>query len=441
MIMSRRAALRSLVGAGAGLALSGLPLSGLRESARVTAAGPSTPEPQARSRPTSSRSRSMEPFRIDFGREEIDDLHRRIDATRWPEMPFDSGWSAGTDEQVLRRLVEYWRSEYDWFEVQEELNRLDHRRGPVRGEDLHCVVYRAPDPEPGDGPSDPRGRLPLLLLHGWPGSFLEFGEAAELLVAGTDEAPGFDLVVPSLPGFVFSEPPREPGLHPGVMAERLHLLMGRLGHERYGIQGGDWGAIVGTRMALQHPEAVAGLHLNFATAGPPPPDGEAPGPEEREYRERRARFQRQETGYSAIQGTRPRTLAYAQHDSPVGWLAWILEKYWAWSDHGDDLWDTFERDDILTTAMLYWLPGRILSAARLYYETRRAPEESLAGGRVEVPTGYARFPAEPWSPPREMVERSYDLVHYSEPARGGHFPALEQPEIWAREVAGFFSSL
>src|SRR5690606_15814232 len=175
---------------------------------------------------------------------------------------------------------------------------------------------------------------------------------------------------------------------------------------------------------------------------PPPPDGVEPSEAEAAYRAARARFQATETGYSSIQGSRPQSLAYAQQDSPVGFLAWILEKYWAWSDHGDDLWDTFERDDLLTTAMLYWLPGRILSSARIYYETSNPVANSgLAGGRVTVPTGYARYPAEPWGPPREVVERSYELVHYAEPARGGHFPALEQPELWSADVHAFYSGL
>jgi microsomal epoxide hydrolase len=160
------------------------------------------------------------------------------------------------------------------------------------------------------------------------------------------------------------------------------------------------------------------------------------------YREERERFQGSETGYSAIQGTRPQSLALAQEDSPVGWLAWMLEKYWAWGDHGDDLWETFDRDDLLTTALLYWLPGRILSAARIYYESSNPVEVSPGGsGRVEVPTGYAHFPAEPWGPPRDVVERTYNLVHYSEMPRGGHFPALEQPELWSTDVARFFASI
>ena len=379
------------------------------------------------------RAIALEPFEIDFPLEAIDDLNRRLDSFRWPDMPFDTGWSAGTNDRVLRELVHYWRNEYDWFAVQTALNKLTHLRGPVGDDQLHCVLYER-EGNSGAG-------FPILLLHGWPGSFHEFHDAAPRIAAGVDGDVGFDVIVPSLPGFVFSDPPSEAGMSPDRMAERLHQLMLQLGYERYGVQGGDWGAIIATQMARRYPGALVGLHLNFIGAAPSAPDGVDPSPEEVAYREARARFQGDETGYSRIQRTRPQTLAYAQQDSPVGWLAWMLEKYWAWSDHGADLWDTFSRDDILTTAMLYWLSGNILSAARLYYEYRDAVPGSQLTGHVDTPTGYAHFPAEPWAPPREAVERTYNLVHYSAMPRGGHFPALEQPVLWSREVSGFFSTL
>ena len=373
---------------------------------------------------------SLLPFRIEFTQRAIADLHRRIDQTRWPEITIDEGWDAGTNDAVLRDLVRYWRSEYDWFEQQERLNRLTHVRGPIDGEELHCLLYTGPGSEQ---------RTPLLLIHGWPGSVVEFLDAAEQLAAGVNGAPGFDLVVPSLPGFGFSEPPRSPGVHPGVIAGRLHALMSELGYERYGVQGGDWGAITGTALALQQPDAVLGLHVNFVGGGPPPVDGEM-SDAERAFRERQQAFQATETGYSQIQGTRPQTLAYAEHDSPVGLLAWMLEKFWVWSDHGDDLWDTLDRDRLLTNVMLYWLTGSVLSASRIYYEMRRGGAAALAG-RVTVPTAYARFPAEPWAAPREVVERRYRLVRMTEPARGGHFAALEQPALYADDVASFFGTL
>jgi pimeloyl-ACP methyl ester carboxylesterase len=370
------------------------------------------------------------PFRIEFTERAIADLHRRIDATRWPEIAIDEGWQAGTNDGVLRDLVRYWRTEYDWFAEQERLNALTHVRGPIEGEELHALLYTGPGSQQ---------RVPLLLIHGWPGSFVEFLDAAERLVAGVNGGPGFDLVVPSLPGFVFSEAPRSTGMHPGAIASRLHALMGELGYERYGVQGGDWGAITGTALALQQPEAVLGLHLNFVGSGPPPAAGEM-SDEERAFRERQTEFQTTETGYSQIQGTRPQTLSYAQQDSPVGLLAWILEKFWVWSDHGEDLWDTLDRDRLLTNVMLYWLTGSVLSAARIYYEMRRGGATALAG-QAMVPTAYARFPAEPWAAPREVVERRYELVRMTEPARGGHFAALEQPGLYAEDVASFFADL
>jgi epoxide hydrolase len=415
--MSRRRMLRSLVAGAAGLMT-------------VTPGSPFVPD--SRATPSRRRPLALDPFEIRFPPEAITDLHRRIDAMRWPEMPFETGWDSGTDIQVLRELTEYWREEYDWFSVEDELNRLQHLRGPIEGENLHCVLYE------GEGSAP---RTPLLLLHGWPSTFLEFTEAAPGLLSASSGRSGFDLVVPSLPGFGFSDPPSQPGMNIGRIADRLHLLMLELGYERYGVQGGDWGAIVGSQMARRHPESLVGLHVNFVAGAPLPPDGEPMSAEEVSYREARERFQAEETGYSSIQGTRPQSLAFAQHDSPVGWLAWMLEKYWAWSDHDGDLWSTFTRDQILTTAMLYWLPGRILSAARIYQEAFSGPPGSVLAGRIEVPTGYARFPAEPWGPPREVVERSHNLVHYSEHPQGGHFPALEQPVRWADDVGEFFRSL
>ena len=376
----------------------------------------------------------MLPFRIAFSQRAVADLHRRIDATRWPTMPFATGWSAGTDDAVLRSLVRYWRTEFDWFEVQERLNRHAQLRGPLgdpEGE-LHCFLF-APGPEAREV-----APFPLLLLHGWPGSFIELIPAAELLSRGAGGGPAFEVIVPSLPGYGFSDVPPEPGMHPGRIAERMHALMGALGYERYGVQGGDWGAVIGARLARAHPEAVAGLHLNF----PPLPaaaEGVELSPEESEWWSRQTEWRAREGAYGAIQGTKPQTLAYALNDSPVGLLAWILEKFWAWSDHGDDLWETFDRDDVLANVTLYWLTAKVLSAARTYYEARQEPPEQPSG-RIETPTAYARYPAEPWAVPRSAIERSYNLVRWTELDRGGHFAALEQPELFADDVSAFFAT-
>ena len=378
----------------------------------------------------------MLPFRIAFSTRAVADLHRRIDSTRWPAMPFATGWSAGTDDAVLRSLVRYWRTEFDWFDVQERLNHLAQLRGPLgdpEGE-LHCFLF-APGPDAGEV-----APFPLLLLHGWPGSFIELIPAAELLSQGAGGGPAFEVVVPSLPGYGFSDVPPTPGMHPGRIAERMHALMGALGYERYGVQGGDWGAIIGSRLAESHPDAVAGLHLNFPPVRPPA-EGAELSPEESEWWNRQADWRAREGAYGALQGTKPQTLAYALNDSPVGLLAWILEKFWAWSDHGDDLWETFDRDDVLANVTLYWLTGKVLSAARTYYERQHEEPPYQPRGRIETPTAFARFPAEPWAPPRAAMERDYRIERWSEMERGGHFAALEQPELFADDVAAFFATL
>ncbi|HRI16644.1 MAG TPA: epoxide hydrolase [Verrucomicrobiota bacterium] len=364
------------------------------------------------------------PFAIDFPRADVDELQRRVATARWPELPFQTGWSSGTNDPVLRDLARYWQESYDWFEVQAELNKLDHFRGAVGGEQMHFVLHPAV--------AESR-RLPILLLHGWPGSFVEFNDAAPRLARE-----GFDLIVPSLPGFVFSDPPRTAGMNPTRIAERMHLLMEALGCDRYGVQGGDWGAVVARELGHLFPEHVAGVHLNLAPWLPEPKD-RPPTSEEQEYLERRNRFDLGETGYWSIQGTKPQTLSYGLQDSPLGLLAWVLEKFWAWADHGDDLWESVCRDAVLTNVSLYWLTGRILSAARIYHEAWAWwPGDS---SRVTVPTGYARFPKEPWGPPASLVAPLFNLVHATEMPKGGHFAALEQPELFAQDVAAFFSKL
>jgi len=373
---------------------------------------------------------ALQPFRIDFGEDAIADLHRRIDETRWPSIPFATGWEAGTNDGVLRDLVRYWRNEFDWFEVQDSLNRFTHLRGPVGdGEALHCVVLGAGE-----------GRTPLLLLHGWPGSFIELLPAAELLAEGVGDAPALEVIVPSLPGYGFSEAPREPGMHPGRIAKRMHALMTELGHARYGVQGGDWGSIVGARLAHQQPQAVLGLHLNFPAGLVQRQPGEELSAEEAEWREQMAEWRDLEGAYGHIQGTKPQTLAYSLNDSPVGLLAWILEKFEAWSEPGE-LWETFDRDAVLANVTLYWLAGSALSAARTYYESRRESPPFRASAAPPAPMAFARFRGEPWTAPRPLVERSFNLVRWSEPERGGHFAAMEQPRLFAEDVAAFFAEV
>jgi pimeloyl-ACP methyl ester carboxylesterase len=362
-------------------------------------------------------------LKISFAPAQIADLHRRLSTVRWPEISFESGWSAGTNPTVLRALVEFWHRVFDWAKVQEELNQLDHFCRQIEGERIHWVSYS----------SSGTGKLfPIVLLHGWPGSFVEFRKAAPMLAKA-----GFNVIVPSLPGFVFSDAPRSPGMNPTRIAQRLHQLIISLGHTRYGVQGGDWGSPIGREMARLYPNHILGLHLNLSPWLPEAQRSEKE--EETAYREARRKFDASETGYWSIQGTKPQSLCYALHDSPVGLLGWLLEKFYGWSDHGENLWETFQREEILTIATLYWLTGRIESAARIYYEARSWWPGDLS--RVAVPTGYARFPKEPWGPPASFLEPFFNLVHSTEMPAGGHFAALEQPNLFADDVIAFFSKL
>lgn len=374
----------------------------------------------------------IDPFHISFNKGQIDDLYSRIDKVKWPEISFKTGWTAGTNDEILRELVDYWRNEYDWFSIQENLNQLDHYRTLIEGERLHFVWYK--DQENQD-------RFPILLLHGWPSSFLEFTYAAPKILKGINQYSGFNLVVPSLPGFTFSDIPQKPGVHVVEIANRLHSLMGKLGYTRYAVQGGDWGAIIAVEMARKFPEAVVGIHYVAASASQLPENSEVET--ERNYIEHRKTFDSQERAYYQLQATKPQTLAYALQDSPVGFLAWILEKYWAWSDHNVNIWDDLNKDDILTTTMLYWLTGHILSASRIYYETNQMSPETWTGGPLTVPTGYSRFPKEPWNPPPSLTKPDWvaNLKYYKEMPSGGHFPALEEPELWSEEIVSFFSTL
>lgn len=371
----------------------------------------------------------INPFRINFGKDKIKDLHRRLDNMIWPEMPFDTGWSTGTNDKILKDLVKFWRYEYNWFKEQDKLNQLSHFQIPIEGEQMHFVQYKG---------SGVRQKFPLLLLHGWPSSFLEFTDAASILVNGINGQLGFDLIVPSLPGFAFSDAPKQAGIHPGKMAERMQLLMQKLGYSHYVVVGGDWGYGVGSRMANMFPESINGFYTHIG-GRPELPIKRTLTIEEKNWVDRFELHTKEGTAYGQLQRTKPQTLAYSLQDSPVGILAWILEKYWAWSDHGDDLWQTFKKEDILTTATMYWLTGHILSASRIYYENEQSPKVMP----IKVPTGYANYPKEPWATIHSLLDINIfpNVIHWSDMPKGGHFPAKEVPDLWATDVASFVSKI
>ncbi|WP_136708154.1 epoxide hydrolase [Agromyces sp. H66] len=367
---------------------------------------------------------------IHVAEDELAELRERLRRTRWPEPLPAEPWAAGTDLTALRDLCRVWAEAYDWRPHEEWLNGLDPIAVPVDGVDLH--VFRAPS-----GRAD---AIPLLLIHGWPGSIVEFRHVIEPLTNPAAGQAGFDLIMPSLPGFGFGGKPAEPGWGVTRIAEALHTLMvTELGHARYGVAGGDWGAIIGSRLAQLHADAVIGFHTNLPLLGVHRNASWADGADEHE-RELLARWDETDAtgrGYAQLQSTKPQSLAVAQTDSPAGLAAWILEKFEAWSDGGLS---AFSTDDLLTNLMFYWIPRSVASSSMIYYESRLDPE-----GRVhpvpEVPTAAAVFPAEINPATRRWVEPNYRLVRYTELRRGGHFAALEQPGLYARDLGEFFAGL
>lgn len=361
----------------------------------------------------------------------LEDLRFRLDRTRWPQQIPDAGWEYGADLTYVRELCEYWRTGYDWRQHEGHLNRHPGFLCEVDGVDLHFWHIKGQGPAP----------FPLMLIHGWPGSIFEFYFVVDRLTNpaahGGRAEDAFDLVIPALPGFGFGGKPRERGWGISRIAAAFDTLMTReLGYARYGVQGGDWGGIISAKMASAHAANIAGAHLNFVIA---PPPGQ-PTDEDRAAMASRDAFQAGETGYSNVQGTKPDSLTIAQSDSPAGLAAWVVEKFHAWSDHPANLEATFAKDVLLTNLMFYWAPESAASSARIYYEARRDPGAFMYP-KVEVPTGVAVFPKEPWRVPRNWAEQRFNITRWTELPKGGHFAALEQPGLLSKEIVEFFRTV
>lgn len=369
---------------------------------------------------------NIRPFRIAVPEAAIADLHARLDRTRWPDEINDAAWGWGTSLPWLKGLAEYWRHGFDWRAQEARLNALPQFVAEIDGLDIHFVHLRATGKNP----------LPLLLTHGWPGSFIEFEKIAPLLISGDE---GFDLVIPSLPGYGFSARPGAMGMNPVAIGTLWAKLMAGLGYTRYGAQGGDWGAAVTTAVAQAAPENVVGIHQNFIIRlMQPPADPAVLSAPERAYLAELGHWAATEGAYAAIQGTKPQTLGYGLTDSPVALAAWIGEKFRSWSDCGGAVETCFTRDELLTNISIYWFTGNITSSLRLYKERGLAAPQLQPGQRVPVPFGHARFPKEIMRPPREWAERLYDVRHWTEMPRGGHFAAMEQPGLLAADIRVFF---
>ena len=373
----------------------------------------------------------IRPFRIEVPDAVLDDLRARLRGARWPEALDDPEWEYGIEQGYLQDLAAYWADQYDWRKHEAELNRFPQFVTEIDGQNIHFLHVR----------SEREDAIPLVVTHGWPGSVAEFVKIVDPLVDparhGGDAADAFHVVAPSLPGFGFSQPHTGKGWEPGRIGQAWAKLMARLGYTRYGAQGGDWGSPVSVGVARADAEGCMGIHVNFLFASPPE-DFSGPSEEDQSKLAGLERFTNQESGYAQIQGTKPQTLGYALHDSPVGQLAWIAEKFRTWTDCDGVIENAVSRDEMLTNIMLYWVTGTAPSAGRIYRESRAFGDPALLGKRLETPVGFAAFPKEVILSPRSWLEAVYNLVQYTEMPRGGHFAALEQPELLVEDIRAFF---
>ena len=374
---------------------------------------------------------------LDIPEPAIVDLRERLARTRFPDQAPGPAWAYGADLDYIRDLVEYWRTRFDWRAQEARLNAFPQYRAALSDIDLHFLHV------PGRGPSP----CPLLLLHGWPGSVFEFLEIIPRLTDparfGGDPADAFTVVAPSLPGYGLSFKPGQRRFGVEEIADCVAALMqSTLGYSKFGVQGGDWGGITASRLGYAHSNKLIGIHVNLLSVRRDLAQPTEPTPEERRYFDQLAHWQREETGYQSIQGTKPQTLAFALTDLPAGLAAWIVEKFRSWSDCGGDIESVFSRDHLLANISFYWFTGAIGSSFWPYYARMHRPWPIPEGGTVAVPTGYAEFPHEIIRPPRSLAARTYtDIRRWTQMPRGGHFAAMEQSEALANEIQAFFRPL
>jgi len=383
----------------------------------------------------------MEPFKIDIPQADLDDLHRRITATRWPEELPGVGWKRGVPLGYLRDLAQYWRDKYDWRSAEADLNQLPQYTTKIDGATIHFLHVRSPEPD----------ATPLLLTHGWPGSVAEFldvvGPLSDPRAHGDDPADAFHLVIPSMPGYGFSQPLAETGWDVPRIAAAWAELMRELGYESYGTQGGDAGSVISLEVARADPSHVIGAHVNMLMTFPSGDPAELADLSETDQARlgKLATFDAELSGYMKAMATRPQTLAYGLNDSPVGLLAWIVEKFGEWTDSGGVPENAVDRDRMLTIISIYWFTQSAGPSAHFYYEGAEGVRQAAAGVQpppLTVPVGVAVFPHDIFVPIRRLANRDIPtLSHWTEFKCGGHFAAMEQPKLLTDDIRSFFRSL
>ncbi|HEX9025385.1 MAG TPA: epoxide hydrolase [Clostridium sp.] len=379
---------------------------------------------------------SIERFHIKVSNEVLEDLKYRLDHVRWPDQLEGSAWERGTEINYLKSLISYWREEFDWRKQESELNSFDQFRCNIDGIDIHFIHERGKGPNP----------IPIILTHGWPDSYIRYQKIIPLLTDpasyGGNPEDSFDVIVPSLPGFGFSSIPKHSGVNNSYVSELWAKLMTeKLGYSKFVAHGGDVGSGVTRYIALNHPELLMGIHLtdigiikDLMTS-----DNKADlSEEELQYKKNASGWISNEGGYMSIQSTKPQTIAYGLSDSPVGLAAWIIEKFREWSDCDGDLSQRFTKDELLTNIMIYWVTNTIGSSASIYYENTHSLPSM---GHIDVPTGLALFPADILLPPKEWTKRNLNITRLTTMISGGHFTAMEEPELLAEEIRAFFRTL
>jgi microsomal epoxide hydrolase len=380
--------------------------------------------------PQAPRPGLIRPFKAHISDSVLEDLHRRLAQIKWPDQLPGTTWEYGADIGKVRQLASYWQQGYDWRTQEARINRFHQFTTQIDGQTIHFIHE----------PSSRSGAIPLMLIHGWPGSILEFLPLIQPLTAPNDShAPAFDVVIPSLPGFGFSGPTTTRGWDAARMAKAFVVLMERLGYSRYGIQGGDWGSEIARQMALQVPESVIGLHLNLINV--PPPSADAVTTMSADERQRYSQWWDEgRSTFFNLQSSEPQTVAYALTDSPVGWLAWLAERFQDLTDNDGDFLHSVDRDTFLTDVTLYWVTGTVGSSMRIYREGRLSHANN-SRIRLKPPVAYAVFPREVVASPERWIEQIYTVVQRTEMPRGGHFAALEQPDLMVQDIRLFFATI